>query len=68
MANDEQIVLRLPAALLKRVDALAPRIAAAPAMMAFRVTRSAVLRLALERGLAELETEHGASAPKRPVR
>jgi hypothetical protein len=64
--------MRLPASLLARMDALAPRLAEHPALRSRaseRVSRSAVLRAALERGLGELlrdvETfERGPGAPE----
>ena len=55
--------LRLPRALVARLDALAARMAADPTLGALasdlggRVSRSAVLRLALTRGIAVLEAE-----------
>src|SRR3984893_5646556 len=50
-----QVSLRLPVELLQRADRLAAPIA--QEVTAFRVTRAALLRLALERGLAQLEVE-----------
>ena len=49
--------MRLPASLLAYADALAPRLAGHPALAgraSERVSRSAVLRAAMERGLGEL--------------
>ncbi len=65
--NDSSVMIRLPAALLERADALQPRIEASEygAFMGSAVTRSAVLRLALVKGLAQLEQEH---PPKRRSR
>lgn len=64
--------MRLPASLLAYADALAPRLAGHPALAgraSERVSRSAVLRAAMERGLGELlrdvETrERGPGAPE----
>lgn len=54
--NDVQLVIRVPSTLAERADALTPILAADPELGAVgRVTRSAVLRLALARGLASLE-------------
>lgn len=53
-----QIALRVPAELLRRADALAPRLNRLPEHQARgTVKRSDVLRLALVRGLLELERE-----------
>lgn len=52
------INLRLPPALIARADALLPLAGEAPELaMAGTVTRSDVLRLAVLRGLAQLEVE-----------
>lgn len=59
MSNEEQIALPLPSDLLKRADRLAAVLAELPEYQITRTTRSAVLRLALVRGLAALEGEHG---------
>jgi predicted DNA-binding protein len=58
--NEEQIAIRLPSDALKRAEALAEKLAKTPALAAVRVSRSAVLRMAILRGLDELETEAGA--------
>ena len=51
-----QIVVRVPADLARRIDSLTPTYASHPELGAVgRVTRSAVVRLALARGLACLE-------------
>jgi len=68
MANDEQIVLRLPSAMLNRAEKLEQRIASDPAMMAegnVRMSRSVVLRMALARGLETLEKEYSGSSLKK---
>jgi hypothetical protein len=60
--------MRLPARLLARVDALAPFLEGHPAFasrVSSRVSRSAVLRAALERGLDALEADPGKGPPKR---
>lgn len=54
--NDVQLVIRVPTRLAARLDALAVLLAAHPELgLVGRVTRSAVARLALSRGLAALE-------------
>lgn len=60
MTPDVPTSLRLSADLSARVDALAERLAADPRLAVAtggRVSRSAVLRLALERGIAALEAD-----------
>lgn len=56
-ANEEQVSIRLPPALLERADKLTRKLSADPAHAAFRVTRAAVLRLALIRGIEALEAD-----------
>jgi hypothetical protein len=55
--------LMLEPTLLAHADSLIVRIAARPEMRAFRVSRTAVLRLAVIRGLEVLDTEIGVDAP-----
>lgn len=51
--------VRLPADLVKRLDALIPRLARVPMLAALgSVTRSKLIRLALTRGVGLLESEH----------
>ncbi len=60
--------MRLPGRLLARADALAPLLEEHPAFasrVASRVSRSAVLRAALERGLEALERDTGKGPPPR---
>jgi len=58
MSNDSSVMLRLPSDLLDRARRLVPLISDDPTASAFgRVTRAAVLRLAIIRGLAVLEDE-----------
>lgn len=47
--------LRLDAAILARVDALAERLRGNPENVAMRLTRSSLIRLALLRGLESIE-------------
>jgi hypothetical protein len=59
--------LRLQQVLLDRADALIPAVAALPSSQAQgSIVRSDVLRLALSRGLDELEREYGAASLKSP--
>ena len=56
MPND--IAVKLPAELVERADALVPVFKEVPEMRVWsRVTRTAVIRLALLRGLESLEAE-----------
>lgn len=58
--------LRLPDALLARVDAMVPCVGAASELATVvTITRSDVLRLALLRGMAQIEAEYG-SPPVSP--
>jgi hypothetical protein len=57
MANDEAVSLRLPAGTMDRAEALIVELKKHPALQAARVSRAFVLRLALLRGLEELERE-----------
>jgi hypothetical protein len=59
---DTAFAVRLPAAILERLAALVPRLARRGDLSALRLTRSSVLRLALLRGLAQLEREGKAAA------
>lgn len=58
MSNDQQIPIRLPTEIVERLDALVPLLASDPKLGAWRITRSAVMRQALLRGLDLLETEY----------
>jgi uncharacterized protein (TIGR02266 family) len=62
MPSEEDVVsVRLPRELLRRADKLIPRLKADDALNPFglRASRSAVLRMALVRGLAVLEERYG---------
>jgi len=62
MPNDVQVTLRLPSDLVDRVDALLPALNRHPELLAFgRVSRSAVVRLALADGLRRLEARVAAA-------
>ena len=55
---EKPIPIRLPVSILQRADALIPKVEFLPEFtLAARVSRAAVLRLALLRGLAMLEAE-----------
>lgn len=59
----ENTSLRLPSALLERADALLPVLAGADEVAAHgEVKRATVLRLAIMRGLAELERTYATRA------
>ena len=57
--NDAAIQLRLPSEVLERADELMGPMSRVPLLAAVRLSRSAVLRMALMRGLDALEAEHG---------
>lgn len=61
MANEVQVSIRLPADVPKRAEELARRLAERPEYRAFRMTRAAVLRIALLQGLEQLEKQNPAS-------
>lgn len=58
--NEKQLSLRLPVDLVDRVDAMVPVLSRLPIYQAFRLERSTAFRIALIRGLEELEREYGA--------
>jgi predicted DNA-binding protein len=57
MAMDRQTAIRLPGDALKRAERLARLLQQKPAYQGLRVTTAAVLRLAMLRGLDEMERE-----------
>jgi hypothetical protein len=60
MANDVQISMRLPRDLVDLAEALVPAVAQDPTYSTWRVTKAAVLRLALVEGLERLDQRYGA--------
>ena len=60
---DEQVSIRCPGGTLARAEALVQAMNDAPEFKALRCTKSAILRLAILRGLEAFEAEHG--KPKR---
>lgn len=58
VANDEQVVLRVPAGTSDRAGELIDPMAAEPDRLGLRLSRSAVLRIALLRGLETLEQHY----------
>lgn len=56
-AMDKQTAIRLPGEALKRAERLAQRLQAKPQYQGLRVTTAGVLRLAMLRGLDEMERE-----------
>jgi hypothetical protein len=59
MANDMQVAIRIPRAAASRAARMSKVLAGRPDYAAFRMTPSAVMRLALLRGLDLLEAETG---------
>ena len=59
MANDTQVAIRLPRDAVFRAARLAKRLAGRPPYEAWRMTPSAVMRMALLKGLDVLEAEAG---------
>ena len=55
--QDRQIALRVPADTFKRAERLAPRMQKRPEWEPFRMSASAVMRVALLKGLDALEAE-----------
>jgi len=59
VSNDAQVAIRLPEDFLERADKLVARMEKDPALSAWRVSRSAVLRQAVQKGLEALEAQYG---------
>ncbi len=60
MSSKAQTALRIEVQMLKRAELLVPQLSKDPLMRAIgQVSRSSVLRVALSKGLAALEREHG---------
>ena len=69
MSMDVQTSMRLPAELLQRADELIESLQDDPALsMMGKMTRSKVLRLALNEGLKSLEMEHRLRSPPPSLR
>ena len=62
--SEGQITVRLPQDLLDRIDDLIDPVGELPEYRALRITRSVVLRLALDSGLGALEARLGARSRK----
>jgi len=62
--SEGQITIRLPQDLLDRIDDLIDPVSELPEYRALRITRSVVLRLALDSGLESLEARLGARRRK----
>jgi hypothetical protein len=62
--SEGQITVRLPQDLLDRIDGLIDPVSELPEYRALRITRSVVLRLALDSGLGALEARLGARKRK----
>ncbi|MBN2359671.1 MAG: hypothetical protein JXR83_09465 [Deltaproteobacteria bacterium] len=59
VGNEKQTAIRMPEDLLVRIDALVEKMGDAPEFTAYSPTRSAVMRIALTRGVKSLEEEYG---------
>jgi hypothetical protein len=57
--SSECYTLRVPEQLMQRAARLVPALKQTEMALAYRVGRASVLRLAMIRGLTELEREHG---------
>jgi Glu-tRNA(Gln) amidotransferase subunit E-like FAD-binding protein len=55
MAKDAQVAIRMDPALVERAEALVPKLKTDRYHKAYRVSKAAVMRLAMEQGLALLE-------------
>jgi hypothetical protein len=64
MANDVQIVVRLPRELAKQVDAVLKLAAKSERFRGAGLSKAAVVRMALDRGLAVLRAELEADRAK----
>jgi metal-responsive CopG/Arc/MetJ family transcriptional regulator len=62
--SEGQITVRLPQDLLDRIDDLIDPVSELPEYRALRITRSVVLRLALDSGLDVLENHLEVAKPK----
>jgi hypothetical protein len=56
-AAEAQVAIRLPDTLIERADGLISGVGALPEYQLWRISRSAVLRLAIQKGLDVLERE-----------
>lgn len=63
--HEAQFSIRMPEDFVARADRLAEKIAASPMGDALLVTRAAVFRMALARGLESLEAEQNGSGTRR---
>ena len=63
-ANDKLVSMRLPSDELERAEALLKEMAEHKDWRGFGMTRSAVLRMALIRGLDALQEQYGSNAQK----
>jgi hypothetical protein len=64
LATGRLLAFRVPAEAIRRADALRPRVARDPSVAAVgRITRSAILRMALMKGLEALEVQYGRKRP-----
>jgi predicted transcriptional regulator len=66
MTNEATLTMRLPADLVRRVDALEERLQGSPEATVWRLSRSSVVRLALVAGLEALEAKYSAAPGESP--
>ena len=62
VGNEKQTAIRMPEELVARIDALVEKMGSAPEFAAYRPTRSAVMRIALARGVEQLEEQYSKKA------
>ena len=63
--SEEQVTFRLPKDLVERADALIEILGQTPEYRALRLTRSVVLRLAIDGGLEQLEARLGVNGKRK---
>jgi hypothetical protein len=68
MPHEIQVSVRLPGDVPDRAEALAEAIANLPEFRAFRITRAAVLRMAMLEGLQAMEARYGVTPSPKPRR
>lgn len=64
VTKEQQISIRLEPDLAERAEALSNALGSRPEFRAFRMTRAAVLRMAMLEGLATLEAKYELETPK----